>query len=749
MNGGDKVREPMSAEAEGTAAPTDRALPNPRGRAALGARPIIAMGVFVSVALIALLGFELWRERGEIEAQAFRETRNVATLLETHVGQSMSSAAEVLRAFAARAQIALREGSVNSAEFGTEVAILPEGHPQIDGLILADASGRVLISTATNVVSGEDLSSQDYFQRIVANPEAQATLDNGALRRNVQDGRWFIPLSRGVQDANGRLVGVVVVVIDPRPFVSFFGALDIDQFSAVTLMQNDGVIVARSPDEDKFVGRTVVGGELDRSIAAQSSAGSVRIRGLLYGRDLFMSYRAIAGTPYVINVAFDANDVLLPWYRLAGLYAMLGFVLVCAIATSVWLVRQDQARKATLAAGRQVHEIIEGMSAQVALLERDGTVIEVNRALLNSAGLTRADVIGRRLWDTFWYAYSADSQRRVRSAIERAASGEPARSDLTLRVGKSAFATVDTTFQPIDEPADGRKRIIASGLEVTERRQLELKLAQSQKLEAIGLVAGGIAHDFNNLLGAIANFASFLVDDLKGRKTELTYATRIAEACEYGKEVVTQLLAYARPTSEARSRTDLRTVLSQMEMLVRPSLPPSIELLIETPKAPVIVIASKSQLTQVLVNLCINARDAMAKKGGAVCVRLSTVSPSDPDHPAADAPTGPGMVKRRSGSVDPTKSYGLVTVADTGTGIDADTIDRIFEPFFSTKPRGKGTGLGLAIVDSAILSLGGMYAVESRRGEGTCFSIYLPLEQADAPAASPAERSPDARVGTV
>jgi PAS domain S-box-containing protein len=581
------------------------------------------------------------------------------------------------------------------------------------------------------VSRGEDLSSQDYFQRILANPEAQTTLDTGALRRNEQDGHWFIPLSRGVQDSDGKLIGVVVVVIDPRPFVSLFNALDLDQFSAVTLMQNDGVIVARSPDEDKFVGRTVAGGELDRSIAAQSSAGSVRIRGLLYGRDLFMSYRAIAGTPYVINVAFDANDVLLPWYRLAGLYALLGLVLVGAVATSVWLVRRDQARKATMVASRQVHEIIEGMSAQVALLEPDGTVIEVNRALLRSAGLARSEIIGRRLWDTFWYAYSADSQRRVRAAVERAASGEPARGDLTVRVGKAAFATVDTTFQPIDEPAGGTKRIIASGLDVTERRQLERKLVQAQKLEAIGLVAGGIAHDFNSLLGAIANFAGFLVEDLKGR--EQAYAARIVEACEYGKQAVTELLAYARPASEARSQIDLRAVLTQMETLVRPSLRRSSELTVDAGSAPVKVMASRSQVAQIFVNLGLNARDAIADRGGAVRVRLSTLNPSNPDHPAviSDTPTHPDTTIRRAGTVDPSYSYALVTVADTGSGMDAETMKRAFDLFFSTKPRGKGTGLGLAMVDSAILSLGGMYLVESRIGEGTRFSVYLPLVQPD------------------
>jgi len=298
-------------------------------------------------------------------------------------------------------------------------------------------------------------------------------------------------------------------------------------------------------------------------------------------------------------------------------------------------------------------------------------------------------------------------------------------------VGRSAFATIDTTFQPIEESSGSTRRIIASGLDVTERRQLERKLAQSQKLEAIGLLAGGIAHDFNNLLGAIANFAGLLVDDLKGRKSEQAYASRIEQACEYGKQVVTQLLAYARPIAESPSKADLRAVLSQMEMLVRPALPPSVLLSVEPGPIAVPVIASKSQLTQIFVNLCLNARDALPDGTGTIDVRLSTLGQSDPDHPAShsDDARGPGIALLRAGTADPTRIYSLVTVADSGTGIDTEKLARIFEPFFSTKRGGKGTGLGLAIVDSTVLSLGGLYTVESKVGAGTCFSVYLPLAE--------------------
>ena len=719
----------MSIEAEQTAAkPVVSAGGSPK-RARLGAWPVVALGIFISMTVVSLVGFELWRDRDEIEAQAFRETRNVTALLDSHVSQSIASAIEVLRAFAERSQIALESHTELSSEFATVVSLLPEGLPQIGGLILMDPSGRVLVSTVPTEPAQKDLSKTDYLQRITRGGPAQTESQIGSLRQD-ELGNWVIPISRGILNRDGKFAGAVALIVDPRPLVAVFGSLDVGEFSAVTLVQDDGVIVARSRDEGRFVGRTIAGGELERRIAASSPSGSIRAKGLLYGRDLFLSYRKIAGTPYVIDVAFDANQLLTPWYRVASLYGVLGIVLLAAILVSVWLVLKDQRRTAVLTASRQRQAIIDGMSAQIALLDTDGSIIEANRALLESAGLGPIDVVGRPLWETFWYSYSTESQRRVRSAIARAASGESARADFTVRVGQSVFATIDVAFQAIEDTTTGKRWIVASGLDVTKRRQLERQLAQSQKLEAIGLVAGGIAHDFNNLLGAISNFAHFLVEDLRDLKPQHSFAVRIADACEYGKQVVTQLLAYARPGPKMRSEIDLRAVLQQIETLTQASLPSSVTLSCEFPAAAVNLLADRSQLTQVFLNLALNARDAIEGGRGNITIRLARVSPSSPEHPAIPLePKWKDAAVRRAGPADPTQTYGLVAIEDDGAGIEPESLHRIFEPFFSTKPRERGTGLGLAIVDSAILALGGTYIVESQKGKGTRFLVYLPVHE--------------------
>ena len=718
-----------------------------------GAWPILAMGILVAAVLTALIGFELWRERAETQEQTYRETRNLTALLGQNVAQAMKSASEMQQAFADRGRVVLANRGFDTPEFRTELTLLPQGLPQVAGMFLTDATGRTVVSTLPGVSPGDDVSNQDYFRSAVAaRPNSTEPL-TGTLLRDEQTSRWFIPLSSPIHDEKGTLLGGAIVMVDPQVLVGPFEVLNIGRFSAVTLMQNDGIIVARLPDEGRFVGRTIAGGELDRRLASQAD-GSMRVKGVLYGRDLFMSYRQVAGTPYIVNVAFDANQVLLPWVRLASLYAVLGLALIVGVVVMVRLVHQSESRRAELGAARQFRDIIEGVATQVALLEPDGTIVEVNRALLKSGGAARHDVVGWKLWETAWHAHSDASQQQVRSALARAVTGEIVRGDFNLRTGAEggSFAIADMTFQSIRESGSGRTRVIASAIDVTERRRLELQLVQSQKLEAIGLLAGGIAHDFNNILGAIANFAALLIDDLKGRASEHSYAVRIAKACDHGKQVVTQLLAYARPAESERTATDVRDMLKEVEMLVRPSLPASAVLLVDAGSKPVSVMANRAQLTQIFVNLCLNARDALPQRQGTVRVGLSLVEPPDPRHPAHLAETARAtsdFALRRAGQPDPSRVYARISVADDGEGMNSETLSRVFEPFFTTKSRGEGTGLGLAIVDTTVLSLHGCYSVESRLGRGTEFAVCLPVEEGAAMPASAAKNRPARRLENI
>jgi signal transduction histidine kinase/ActR/RegA family two-component response regulator len=258
--------------------------------------------------------------------------------------------------------------------------------------------------------------------------------------------------------------------------------------------------------------------------------------------------------------------------------------------------------------------------------------------------------------------------------------------------------------------------------EQQEREGLLRRLQQTGKMEAIGRLAGGIAHDFNNLLGAAMGFSQFLVDDLPEHSESRRHAERIVSICERGRDLVEQLLAFAQARDTERRILNLAVAVQQCRDLLDASLPSSSKLIVEVNDSQLPVLGNEGQIHQVLLNLCLNARDALGSKPGTITIRLSQFHP-DPEACSEAARLGAGQLEQ---DLD----YVLIAVSDTGAGMDAATQSRIFEPFFTTKGLGRGTGLGLAVVHGIVTSYGGVIHVESTPGEGTTFEIYLPLEDA-------------------
>jgi two-component system, cell cycle sensor histidine kinase and response regulator CckA len=246
--------------------------------------------------------------------------------------------------------------------------------------------------------------------------------------------------------------------------------------------------------------------------------------------------------------------------------------------------------------------------------------------------------------------------------------------------------------------------------DVTERRSLEEQLRQSQKMEAIGLLAGGVAHDFNNLLTAILGFSGFLRDSLAGDDERIGDVDEIRRAAERAATLTRQLLAFGRKQILAVRVLHLGDVLAELTPMLRRLLGESIDLTTTVGNRGLLK-ADPGQLQQVIVNLAVNARDAMGDAGRLTLATTDVV---------LDA-----MFTRRHPSASP-GPHVMLTVTDTGSGMDAETQKRIFEPFFTTKPQGHGTGLGLATVYGIVQQSGGSIWVDSEPGRGTTFTVCLP-----------------------
>lgn len=383
------------------------------------------------------------------------------------------------------------------------------------------------------------------------------------------------------------------------------------------------------------------------------------------------------------------------------------------------------ARSLAEARVRDLSMAAEQSPAGIAIVDPAGHLIYSNKVFLQIIGfdpvaddqsddhLTVTDVLPREVWQRLTAAVKDGGVGREEILADRLSEGS-----YWGLVSVSGIRSDDTAGNLIVAMQD----ISREKAEQQEREALERRLQQSGKMEAVGRLAGGIAHDFNNLLGSIMGFSQFLVDDLPGGSELRRYAERIAKISERGRDLVEQLLAFAGARDTDRRVLDLAAVVKICSDLLNTSLPSSSTLVVEVGDSPLPVLCNEGQVHQILLNLCLNARDAMGSTPGTVAIRLSQLRP--------DRKVCSRVERIGSGELAEGRDYALLTVSDTGPGMDDATRMRIFEPFYTTKALGRGTGLGLAVVHGVVASFGGAICVESEMGEGTTFEIYLPLEDA-------------------
>jgi PAS domain S-box-containing protein len=316
----------------------------------------------------------------------------------------------------------------------------------------------------------------------------------------------------------------------------------------------------------------------------------------------------------------------------------------------------------------------------------------------------------------------------VQAMLAQLAEGKPVASvETRLQARDGSWKWLLWSAQPVPQEsityAAARDISVRKGSEEALHRSEE-QLRQSQKMEAIGQLAGGVAHDFNNLLTAILGYAELMTMRLKPGDPVLRDVAEIRKAAERASSLTRQLLVFSRKQMLSPRVLDLNAVVKQTESLLHRLIGEDVRLVSHLAPGLRPVRVDPSQLEQVLLNLAVNARDAMPR-GGLLTIETQNVDLHEPLTVGAEA-LGPGR-------------YVLLAVSDTGIGMDRDTRRRVFEPFFTTKEQGKGTGLGLSTVYGIVRQSGGHVWVYSEPGHGACFRIYLP--QADVPATSPA---PDA-----
>jgi PAS domain S-box-containing protein len=369
-----------------------------------------------------------------------------------------------------------------------------------------------------------------------------------------------------------------------------------------------------------------------------------------------------------------------------------------------------QAEKVIQESEERFRLLNEAIPQQVWTARPDGSLDYVNPRVIEYFGCPFEEMIGQG-WQQFLHPEDLPGcLERWDKALE---SKQPYETEFRLLRGK------DRSFRwhlgraiPIFDQDGEVAKWFGTNTDITQLKQLESQVRQSQKMEAIGTLAGGIAHDFNNILMAITGYTELAKLNARGNSPAQRNLEEVLVAGQRAKELVQQILTFSRQAEHEQQPIELKLVVKEVCRFLRASLPATVQIRQNFTKVPTIILGDPIQMHQVIMNLCANAEHAMRKSGGLLELKVEHVAGETHDieiHPVLKG-----------------DSYVRLTVRDTGAGMTQDVVQRIFDPFFTTKKVGEGTGLGLAVVHGIVTSHGGCINVESEPGQGATFTIDFP-----------------------
>jgi PAS domain S-box-containing protein len=354
---------------------------------------------------------------------------------------------------------------------------------------------------------------------------------------------------------------------------------------------------------------------------------------------------------------------------------------------------------------RLLEGVLDSIKDVIGVQLPDHTILRYNRAGYDILGLTRDQVHGKKCYELLGRSVPCDICATSRVSKSR-----------TLETVETYIPELGRDFlctsNPVLDDNGNIKLIIEQLTDITEKKKQDEAFQQSQKMESIGSLASGIAHDFNNILFPIVGLSEIMLDDFPSGSLEHQNLREIFKAGERGRGLVQQILSFSRQSEQQRIPIHLQKILKEVFKLCRATIPADIPLFLDIQSDCGPVLADPTQIHQIGMNLITNAFHAVEARSGTISVQLKETRFDPDEEKAVQLPSGP---------------YAVLSVMDTGTGIDPAILGNIFDPYFTTKEKGRGTGLGLATVYGIVKSHGGDIRVDSEVGKGSCFHVYLPV----------------------
>ena len=634
-----------------------------------------------------------------------------------------------------------------------------------NGIYLFDVSGVMLAEAPLRTDRpGTDFSHREYLRQTLATGRPYVSKPYNSSQSH---GHAAIMFTAPVRNGKGEMVAIMTGSLDlvQGGFLRKLAETRIGQTGYMFLFNSERTMIMH-PDRSRILKQDVKPGTnrlLDRAIGGFDGSGeNVNSRGL----KALSSFKRLKETDWIIGANFPVSEAYAHFYTARKwILAALVPVVLATIGLLSWLmnfltrplrlfarhveelpdktgadrflhissgdeiaslaeafnrlmrdldsrreelVRQVRALRSSEEKSRKLYETVEQSPVAVMITDTDGRIEYVNPKFIEITGYAAEEVIGQNPRILKSGDMDESTYRRLWETI---AHGSVWHGEFRNLKRDGELFTVKATIAPLRSPSGKITHYIGIQEDVTEWRQLENELIQSQKMEAVGRLAGGVAHDFNNILTAIIGYASIIDMQTEQGSFVQEQVRQILAAAERAAELTRGLLAYSRKQTSNPQQVDLGAAVLRTEKLLKSLIGEDISLNCQAAQGQSFVMADQLQLEQVLINLVVNARDAMPA-GGTIAIESS----------AAEID---GQFVRDHGFGRPGR-YGVLTVTDNGCGMDEKTANRVFEPFFTTKEVGKGTGLGLSVAYGIVKKHEGYITCRSRPGEGSTFSVFLP-----------------------
>jgi PAS domain S-box-containing protein len=688
------------------------------------------VGVFL--VFIAARSALLWWQHDQDLSAEQRRAESLAHVLAEHLDRSLGPIESALNQLAAHSD---RIGGPRAPRdvWTPVLEATLSGLSGIGSLNVIDEDGVVTLST-NPAVTATSRRDRFLYRRLKADPNIGMVIAPSAPSPNYTG--LVIPFGRALRDPQGRFIGLLAATFQAERLRGFYEAIDVGPHGIIQLLHPDGYLLFRQPLAGHSAGEHLADNVILGAWRDGSERGFLRAPIEAGGETYLTAWRTLMRPPLLVAVSIAQRDALASWRTEVVVVAAeaAGMALMLAIA-GLWITassrahartvdERDQADAALRTSEAQFQAVMDHTPVLVFVKDVNGRYTFVNRAAERWAGATRTPAIGLRTRDMMSKEGADNVELADRKVVE---AKTPLQRELTVETPTGRRTMLSVKF-PLLDSTGAVSAVGTIVTDVTDQKRAEDRLAQAQRMEAIGQLTGGVAHDFNNMLTAILLNADVLATQIQNDSLR-QLAVAMRHAAEHGADLTRRLLAFGRRQTLEPRPTDINELLRDMEPLMQRTLGEHIEIELARGNDLWPATVDRAQLENAVLNLAVNARDAMPD-GGRLTIETANAE--------LDEEFAAGNPDMQAGC------YVMVSVSDTGAGMAPDVLARAFEPFFTTKDVGKGTGLGLSMVYGFVKQSDGHVRIYSEVGVGTVVRLYLPRSKEVAtavptPAAAPAE----------